>query len=156
MRIRIPALKEGLNPVEEVFEVLDIPEDMPFYKSEVVVKGEIDTSLPRIDLRVIVSATGSYVCDRCAADFQRRSELPLRLHLFGRDAKDEAEAQTDGLVFIGTQANEVDLTDEVLQVLMLDVPMKVLCKDDCQGLCYICGSDLNESPCDCNRVIIED
>ncbi len=156
MRIRIPALKEGLNQVDEVVELLDLHEDIPFAKSEVLVRGEIDNSWPRLDLRVVVSATGSYVCDRCAIDFERLTEVPLRLHILGRDAKDDDEAGSEGLVLIGARATEVDLSDEVLQVLMLDIPMKVLCKDDCEGLCYICGADLNENPCDCNRVILKD
>jgi len=41
---------------------------------------------------------------------------------------------------------ELDLTDRVIEAIILEVPMKVLCSDDCKGLCPVCGENLNENP----------
>ncbi|MCD8187633.1 MAG: DUF177 domain-containing protein [Ruminococcus sp.] len=35
--------------------------------------------------------------------------------------------------------------------MLLQLPTKYLCKEDCKGLCMVCGCDLNESECDCLR-----
>lgn len=43
----------------------------------------------------------------------------------------------------------VDLAPLVRELAWLDVPIQPLCKDDCQGLCMICGTNLNDADCDC-------
>jgi len=43
----------------------------------------------------------------------------------------------------------VDLTDEVSQCLLVELPLKPLCRPDCAGLCPQCGKNLNRGPCDC-------
>lgn len=45
---------------------------------------------------------------------------------------------------------EIDLGNELRQVLILNMPNKPLCKQDCAGLCPKCGKNLNESPCQCS------
>ncbi len=39
--------------------------------------------------------------------------------------------------------------------LLAQWPMRVLCKEDCKGLCSRCGADLNVSPCDCDRTSLD-
>ena len=43
----------------------------------------------------------------------------------------------------------LDLTDAVYQYMLLAVPMKPICREDCAGLCPNCGCNLNQGPCDC-------
>ena len=43
----------------------------------------------------------------------------------------------------------IDLADEVGQSVLLEIPMKPLCRPDCAGLCPTCGENLNEGPCNC-------
>jgi uncharacterized protein len=43
----------------------------------------------------------------------------------------------------------LDLTDEIRQCILLELPMKPLCRRDCAGLCPQCGKNLNEGPCTC-------
>ncbi|MFW6164110.1 MAG: YceD family protein [Planctomycetota bacterium] len=43
----------------------------------------------------------------------------------------------------------IDLSDEICQSLVIELPLKPLCSPDCAGLCPQCGKDLNEGPCDC-------
>jgi uncharacterized protein len=45
--------------------------------------------------------------------------------------------------------HHVDLTEAVRQTLVMNEPMRPLCRPDCAGLCNQCGADLNEGPCDC-------
>ena len=44
----------------------------------------------------------------------------------------------------------LDIAPQVLESILLLLPSKVLCRDDCAGLCPECGADLNEGPCACN------
>ena len=43
----------------------------------------------------------------------------------------------------------IDLEDPIRAALLLDVPLVPLCKEDCKGICPDCGTDLNETSCDC-------
>ena len=46
---------------------------------------------------------------------------------------------------------KLDLQELVLEDLLLDMPGQLLCKEDCKGLCHLCGKDLNEGPCTCGE-----
>jgi len=67
------------------------------------------------------------------------------------DAEETAErAEEDGveapLPLVG---DEVDLTLPAWEALVLELPMKPVCREDCRGLCPVCGTNLNERECGC-------
>jgi len=43
----------------------------------------------------------------------------------------------------------IDTEDIIRDQILLNIPMKPLCSEDCKGLCTICGTDLNYSECGC-------
>jgi uncharacterized protein len=45
----------------------------------------------------------------------------------------------------------VDLTDNIREDIILELPQRALCQDDCQGLCPHCGQNLNEGTCQCEK-----
>ena len=45
----------------------------------------------------------------------------------------------------------LDLTEAIRQYIVTAMPMKPLCKEECAGLCAICGKDLNQGACDCRQ-----
>lgn len=47
--------------------------------------------------------------------------------------------------------SEVDFDEMILENIRLNLPVKILCKDDCKGVCTVCGKNLNNDTCDCNR-----
>ncbi|MCX8065825.1 MAG: DUF177 domain-containing protein [Candidatus Hydrogenedentes bacterium] len=49
------------------------------------------------------------------------------------------------------QGDEIDLSPYVWEELVLDTPYKFLCKENCAGLCYVCGKNLNYESCNCNK-----
>ena len=86
-------------------------------------------------------------CDRCAADFRRNVEIPIDAVLVTELANEENE---DEWVF-PLEAEKADLEDIVRTVFVLNMDSKLLCKDDCAGLCCRCGKNLNEGPCACQK-----
>ena len=54
--------------------------------------------------------------------------------------------------FVGGLEQVDDLVEEDL---ILDQPSKVLCSEECRGLCPMCGKDLNEGSCDCRRETVD-
>ena len=49
----------------------------------------------------------------------------------------------------------IDLSSVVNQSILMALPMRIVCDDDCKGLCPICGKDLNEEACNCNASTID-
>jgi uncharacterized protein len=49
----------------------------------------------------------------------------------------------------------IDLSPLVRELCLLEIPMQPICRDDCQGLCSQCGSNLNHSSCDCEEEVID-
>ena len=86
-------------------------------------------------------------CDRCASPFDREVNLPINVVLVTEMANEENE---DEWVFplVGDSA---DLDDIVRTVFVLNLDSKLLCKEDCKGLCHRCGKNLNDGPCNCQK-----
>jgi uncharacterized protein len=61
----------------------------------------------------------------------------------------ETELSESDLGVLEVQGDSFDSRPLVLEQVALGVPMKPLCREDCRGLCPVCGVDRNESSCDC-------
>ena len=99
-----------------------------------VMKGEITTCIHGI-------------CDRCTAEFDRDVDFPIDVVLVTELANEENE---DEWVF-PLEGDSADLDDIVRTVFVLNLDSKLLCKEDCQGLCCRCGKNLNDGPCNCQK-----
>ena len=87
------------------------------------------------------------VCDRCASDFDRYTEFPIDVVLVTELSNEENE---DEWVF-PLEGDSADLEDIVRTVFVLNFGSKLLCKEDCKGLCCRCGKNLNDGPCSCQK-----
>ncbi|MBQ3529496.1 MAG: DUF177 domain-containing protein [Oscillospiraceae bacterium] len=87
------------------------------------------------------------ICDRCATDFHREMDIPIDVVLVTELANEENE---DEWVF-PLEADTADLDDIVRTVFVLNMDSKLLCKEDCKGLCCRCGKNLNDGPCGCQK-----
>ncbi len=86
-------------------------------------------------------------CDRCASPFDREIKLPINVVLVTKMANEENE---DEWVF-PLEGDSADLDDIVRTVFVLNLDSKLLCKEDCKGLCHRCGKNLNDGPCNCQK-----
>ena len=57
--------------------------------------------------------------------------------------------QLDDDEAIAFSGKEIDLTPAIAAGLYLSIPMRIVCADDCRGLCHKCGADLNKAACEC-------
>ena len=86
-------------------------------------------------------------CDRCLEDVKREFELNCVKHVDVGLSDAELTEELDESNFIDGYHLDVDklLSNEILS----GWPEKVLCKEDCKGLCPVCGQNLNTKSCDC-------
>ena len=85
------------------------------------------------------------VCDRCACAFDRQVRYPMHAVLTNEPESDDFE---DPWVFELTD-DCADLDDIVTTTFVLNMDSKLLCSEDCKGLCSRCGANLNLGPCSC-------
>lgn len=83
-------------------------------------------------------------CARCLETFIQ----PIDLHLEAQFSLPPVNPQGDMVFPIGVKGI-LDLTIALREHILLDLPMRPLCKPDCNGLCVECGQNLNEGICDC-------
>lgn len=88
-------------------------------------------------------------CDRCLTPFVRAYELPLEHTLV---TSLENEENDD---FILLEQEQLDLTELVQADMLLELPYKSLCREDCRGLCPQCGKNLNEGLCGCRSQSVD-
>ena len=69
--------------------------------------------------------------------------------MFNKDSSGDVSRENDDYIFI--EDNKLDLLPPVEEQMMLEMPSKTLCREDCLGLCPKCGKNLNEGPCTCEK-----
>ena len=94
-----------------------------------------------------ITTTIHGTCDRCANDFDRTIHFPIEVVLVTEMANEENE---DEWVF-PLEGDSADLDDIVRTVFVLNLDSKLLCKEDCKGICCSCGKNLNDGPCSCQK-----
>jgi len=119
-----------------------------------VVQGEV--KLVHLDRGILVKGTlqtGIEVtCSRCLSLFSSPLTLNIEEEYFPTsDAVSGASLPLpeEPGYFTIDERYVLDLTEAIHQHIMLAIPMKPLCREDCAGLCPNCGHNLNQGPCDC-------
>ncbi|MBI2067150.1 MAG: DUF177 domain-containing protein [Deltaproteobacteria bacterium] len=93
------------------------------------------------------------VCSRCLKAFPFHSQIPIDLVMAPSEGVDsepvEEELVVDDIDFSFYEGNEIDVGKMVREALVLSVPIRWLCREDCRGICPQCGQNLNEKICEC-------
>ena len=71
------------------------------------------------------------------------------------DLARELESGEDNDDYILVPTGMIDIDELIMTDVTLEVPFQLLCREDCKGLCPVCGSDLNEKTCNCNQKQID-
>ena len=93
-------------------------------------------------------------CSRCLDPLSMPVDAAFDLRYHPRTtaaSPEEVEVEEDDLTDAFYEKDEVDLEQLIHEQLLLAIPMKPLCSGACQGLCSICGTNLNRGACDCKR-----
>lgn len=117
---------------------------LPF-KAPVYIKGEVKNSTGIVSVSARAEFTLKLTCDRCAAEFDRKFSIPCE-HILVTQVNDDSN---DELIVVDSL--HYDLEPLVTEDILLSLPTKVLCREDCLGICHRCGKDLNDGPCDCGK-----
>ena len=98
-------------------------------------------------VRGIARAVIESPCARCLKPTETEIEAELD-EAFIRDTGEEREEDDDQYMYSG---HVLELDEAVRTALLLELPSRILCKEDCLGLCDQCGADLNINACSCQK-----
>ena len=88
-------------------------------------------------------------CDRCLDSFCINNKIDTEL-ILSNNAK-TLERERNNTIYFSNQENSIDFKNILLEILLVEKPIKNLCAESCKGLCAICGINLNHKTCTCSN-----
>jgi len=135
--------------------------ELPLELTEVTVRGRdypivyktpVDLTIVNAGKKVLELSGGCRVsvelpCDRCLKETVCEIDLAFERRLDMKLPEEERGVDLDENAYL--EGTDLDVDTLVYMEILMNWPHKVLCSDDCAGLCSICGKNLNEGPCGC-------
>jgi uncharacterized protein len=160
MRIELEKLEDGKGRFAKAYqpEELDLVDERITLNAPVDVGGSVRRSGAEVVVNGRLSSRISVECDRCL----KAVELPISAefsvdYITSTDYESSQAAELtavdlDVSVFDGAT---IDIDELVKEQILLSVPDRTLCREDCKGICSICGADLNAGACNCEQIEID-
>lgn len=133
MKIYIDKIPEGGLELSEKIqpEALLVNTEAINFIKPIEVKADVSKVGSEVFVDISLEASVEYTCGKCLSKFE---DIFRKKFSIVREVK---------------PAEILELDDEIRQEIILDYPMKIICKSDCKGLCSNCGQNLNTGKCDC-------
>lgn len=152
------SLSEIMNTKEKVERIL-APIEMERFEFqgntyEFAEKGAVDLTITNLGNRTVLiegstNISLSLFCSRCL----KKLTYPIEIHIskevdFNLTEEERAEGLDETNYIIGYNLDvDILIYDEIL----MGFPMRLLCSEDCKGICKSCGVNLNEETCNCDN-----
>jgi len=145
MKINVSGVLRSINSSIDVDGEIKIPSinykgDDIQVNSPVKVKGRITNAGGKLLLAGRIYADLNLKCSRCLESFN---------YNFESDFEEELSNNSDDEDVVHFEGDTIELTDIIVNNILLYLPMKVVCREDCKGLCPLCGNNLNIGRCSC-------
>ena len=141
--------------VERTFEAAAVEPPEEDYRVSAPVHLSMDVEKASADVfRVAgrVSTRLELECGRCLEPYEIAVDAPFELRYVPQSensGEGDQEVGEDDLTTAYYREGVVDVVDLLREQFQLALPMKPLCSEACQGLCAVCGTNLNRSSCEC-------
>ena len=133
----------------EMSETPDVP-DVTFTEG-CKVSGKVDNRAGYMTLSLHASLPYVSSCARCLEEVSGVFEASIDQPLAVAGALNDED--TDEYILI--ENNSIDCDVPINEAVILDFPLRILCKEDCEGLCSMCGKNLNHEKCSCEKKEID-
>jgi uncharacterized protein len=158
LRIEVESLTGAAKPFAHTYRPEEVSLDEDEHArltSRVAVEGTASRKGEEIRLRGTINAEVEVLCDRCLAAVRLPLEVEFDTAFVPQAAEagraENVELLTADMGLAAYEGDAVDLDELVREQIMLALPSRRLCREECKGLCPKCGADLNAGECDCER-----
>ncbi len=144
MKINISSIanSEGKVPAEGSVSLGRVVFDGGEYDfSDVKVTGNIINIGGSLELKARAAGEYTTPCARCLKPVTISFDADIYEELGGEDGEEGA---------LSDDRSECELSGIIEKAVISELPMTVLCDEDCKGICPKCGKDLNEGACSCS------
>lgn len=143
--------EEGsLLPIQYSFDRSKLESNAVYpFVSPIEAEGAVEMHGGFAQLAVTVSFDFSVPCDRCTSQINRRFTYRFA-HTLVEALSNEQDADDDQYIVL-EEDGSLDLDCLLTEDILLALPTKFLCREDCRGLCPTCGKNLNDGPCGCSQ-----
>jgi uncharacterized protein len=140
----ISAAGPGSLPGAFILQKVEVAGSIKKYRQSLAFTGHLETLL-------------STACARCLEEalLPVQTDFSYTLLPVSGPGQNEVELQTEDLEIVYYEGEIIDLAPLMAEQVILQIPMRVLCRESCQGLCPRCGANLNEGACDCPQEVID-
>ena len=118
----------------------------------VAATGEVVSRDNYFQVKGVTKATILTSCNNCLESFALEVEGSLE-EIYARNEEIvQADLASEAIGFLG---DVINIEPEVSKSLIIELPMRLICSPECQGLCQQCGSNLNKTQCNCQNETID-
>ncbi|MDP4177418.1 MAG: DUF177 domain-containing protein [Bacillota bacterium] len=143
--------KSGEKKIDLIIEASDFKSDEFIkFNKPVHLSGILNLLGDIINFDGIIRTELELVCSRCNENFNQNIDIPI-VEKFSNKEKD-INVFDDIIYFNG---DNIDITDVIQNNIIMTLPIKMLCMEDCKGLCQNCGTNLNFHSCNCSKDTID-
>lgn len=140
---RFHSFSGELDQSEISFTDRDIKFDRPIiYKADFFVLDDGD-----VEFSLKIDYSYEEPCSRCLKPTKNSRTTTLSGKLV--EGREEDFIEEDEGEFMFFEEDKLDLGEYIKTQVYVSLPMRVLCEENCKGLCSTCGINLNENTCDC-------
>lgn len=155
MKLNIDSIKRGdkntlelnfaldLNTIEYYGDVIDLI-------SPVNVNGRLYVIDDRLYLNLQVRTELSVNCSRCLESFTYPFKSSINAEFVHESLFNREEDEVDDDIIYYQEA-DIDLAELVKEHIIMNIPMKLVCNENCQGLCSSCGIKITDGSCNCDH-----
>lgn len=157
MRIEVENLTEKAEPFSHAYAPGDL--ELDDEGARLVAPAEVSGSASRkgeeVRLRGSIKTEVELLCDRCLAPSRAPLEVDFDTRFIPQasaaGAGDNVELLAEDMGLAAYEGEAVDMDEVVREQILLALPSRRLCREDCAGLCQKCGADLNAGRCSCEQ-----
>lgn len=119
------------------------------FSGPVPIKGKASSFAGIVTVEYHIGYTLGLPCNRCLESVVQHREIHVS------QVAVRSLSGDDGDDFFVLPDGRLDLGEAAYADIILDMPSKILCREDCRGLCPECGANLNHEPCRCARAAVD-
>jgi uncharacterized protein len=155
MRIELANLEDGKGSFANSYQPADLNpiDEQVSLRSPADITGKLRLSGKELFVTGHVEAGTQVECDRCLkpVEVDVNSDFSLE-YITGQEyeSSQTAELGEEALAISVFDGQSIDVDEIVREQLLLAIPSRRLCREDCKGICPDCGIDLNSGSCDCH------
>jgi uncharacterized protein len=134
--------------ISDVVPPADIDAASPSITGDIAVEIDLESTVDDIGLTGTIGVPWTGHCRRCLKPLAETLIVGVE-ERYADDPGPESDA-------FPIERGQIDLRPMVREEVLLAVDEARLCRDDCPGLCPVCGKDVSVEPCDCDSTLVDD